>query len=122
MQANPNNGDNEEVQPNIFTLISNGFTPSSGYRPHSLKQWISSFLIDIPKIIARAHEEIPDLRINAISTDFIDTSDPVTLALDMMGLTLDDQCDTSASSSASAKLHGHIIGSMMLIVMVPHLV
>lgn len=36
MQANPNNGDTVEVQPNIFTLISNGFTPSSGYRPHSL--------------------------------------------------------------------------------------
>lgn len=121
MQANPNNGDNEEVQPNIFTLISNGFTPSSGYRPHSLKQWISSFLIDIPKITAQAREEIPDLRINAISTDFIDTSDPVTLALEMMGLTLDDQCGTARSSSASTKLHGHIIGTMMLIVVAPHL-
>lgn len=82
---------------------------------------MSSFLMDIPKIIAQAHAEVPDLRINAISTDFIDTSDPVTLALDMMGLTLDDQCDTT-TSSASAKLHGIIGMMMMMIVMVPNLI
>jgi hypothetical protein len=79
MQANPNNNDDATAEVNMYTDIQAGARSS-------LLAWEGEFLTELAPLVATAAALAGNASINAISTDYLDVSKVVEIALSQMGL------------------------------------
>ena len=91
LQANPNNAMSAMYSQVDATAAAGAGGASSYHNGNSLRQWEAGFLLRLGTLVRRALAENPTAVINAISTDFMELSSVVELALSVGGLPLVDE-------------------------------
>jgi len=98
MQANPNDDDQHMLE----RIRARG-------SPRSLKTWEWNFLRGVSQLVNDALEQEPSIQINAISTDFFETSRPYDLAMRLNGLSAGRSSEVETMDSNAICLNPAVI-------------